>query len=156
MVNAVAYFMFLYFTAYEFARYGWAGDSAMPPVVTTADPLWPVIVGNTVLMLWRFFQRSQAVAKIYGWPQGLLSILRYPLGNLINSYATIRGIWQFFGAMHAKRTIRWDKTSHVFPSHELARPIPQPILIPGASTARGEFPGRPQPATAGKDLRAAS
>lgn len=130
IVNALAYFVFLYVVAYEVARRGWAGDSLLPAIVSTTDPVWPVIVANTVLMFWRFFQRAQSVGKIYGWAQGLFSILRYPISNLINSYATARGIVQFSLALHQKRTIQWDKTSHAFPVSEELPVVLEPVPVP--------------------------
>lgn len=134
IVNALAYFVFLYVVAYEVARRGWAGDTLLPAIVSTTDPIWPVIVANTVLMFWRFFQRAQSVGKIYGGAQGLLSILRYPISNLINSYATARGIVQFTLALHQKRTIRWDKTSHTFPAGEGLPVVLEPVAVqPSAS-----------------------
>jgi adsorption protein B len=116
IVNALAYFVFLYILVYELARLGYAGDSILPPIVSTASPIWTVIILNTGLMFWRFFHRAMSVGRIYGWIQGLMSLLRFPIGNLINSYATLRGISQFAVAVLHDRTVAWDKTSHTFPS----------------------------------------
>ena len=127
VVNALAYFVFLYVLMYELARLGYAGDDLLPPIVSTTSPIWPVIIVNTVLMFWRFFHRALSVSRIYGWMQGLMSILRFPIGNLINSYATVRGITQFGLAVLHDRTMTWDKTSHTFPSEH---PLPagfQPV-----------------------------
>lgn len=144
--NALAYFVFLYVVAYEIARRGWAGESLLPAIVSTTDPIWPVIVGNTVLMFWRFFQRAQSVGKIYGWAQGLFSILRYPISNLINSYATARGILQFILATHQKRTIRWDKTSHTFPPVDrepvVLEQVPLQDLAASREQPRNDLPPR--------------
>jgi adsorption protein B len=116
IVNAVAYFVSLYILTYEIARRGWSGEELLPPIVSTADPIWPMIIVNTVLMFWRFFQRAVSVGKIYGRAQGFYSILRYPVSNMINSYATGRGIIQFALAAHQKRKLQWDKTTHTFPA----------------------------------------
>lgn len=121
IVNALAYFVFVYVLMYELARLGYAGDSLLPPLVSTTSPIWPVIVVNTGFMFWRFFHRALSVGRVYGWWQGLLSILRFPIGNLINSYATARGISQFALATLNDRTVQWDKTSHTFPSDHLTQ-----------------------------------
>jgi adsorption protein B len=60
--------------------------------------------------------RAVFTTSAYGWRQGLLSVPRLVVGNVIAMLAAARAIFAHVGGGPR----RWDKTSHIFPA-ELAR-----------------------------------
>jgi len=66
---------------------------------------------NGWLLGWRILMRAMFTASAYGWGEGLLSIPRLLVGNLIAMLAAGRAVSLHLGG-GAKR---WDKTRHVFP-----------------------------------------
>jgi len=70
---------------------------------------------NALLMINRILQRTIFVTQYYGLFQGLLSVPRMFLGNLINFLANWRAIKQVIQHGNPRR-IAWDKTTHDFPS----------------------------------------
>ena len=67
---------------------------------------------NGWLLAWRVLMRSCFSAYAYGWRQGLLSIPRLVVGNVIAMLAAARAVSLHLGG-GAKR---WDKTRHIFPA----------------------------------------
>jgi adsorption protein B len=67
---------------------------------------------NGWLLAWRIMIRACFTAYAYGATEGLLSIPRLVVGNLIAILAAARavGIHLGGGASH------WDKTRHIFPA----------------------------------------
>ena len=60
--------------------------------------------------------RFAFVTATYGWRQGLISVPRLVVGNLIAILAVKRALF-----LHAKGgPKRWDKTRHIFPVQEIA------------------------------------
>jgi adsorption protein B len=57
--------------------------------------------------------RAWFTASAYGWRQGILSVPRLVVGNVIAMLAAARAVSLHF-AGGAKR---WDKTRHIFPAH---------------------------------------
>lgn len=70
---------------------------------------------NVFLMSNRILQRTIFVTQYYGLFQGLLSLPRMVLGNLINFLANWRAIKQVIQQGNPRR-VAWDKTTHDFPS----------------------------------------
>lgn len=70
---------------------------------------------NVILMSNRILQRAIFVTQYYGLFQGLLSLPRMLIGNLINFLANWRAIKQVIKQGNPRR-IAWDKTTHDFPS----------------------------------------
>lgn len=60
--------------------------------------------------------RMRCSARIYGWGFAAAGPLRMIWGNLVNSAATVRALWQFLGALVRNRALAWLKTDHVYPS----------------------------------------
>jgi adsorption protein B len=60
--------------------------------------------------------RAGFTASAYGWTQGLLSIPRLVVGNVIAMLAAARAVSLHLGG----GARRWDKTRHIFPA-ELAQ-----------------------------------
>ena len=67
---------------------------------------------NGWLLAWRIFMRAAFTTSAYGLSEGLLSIPRLVVGNVIAMLAAARAVSLHLGG-GAKR---WDKTRHTFPA----------------------------------------
>ena len=69
---------------------------------------------NLGLLVWRLAMRFGFVAQAYGWREGVRSIPRVVVGNIIAMMAARRAVARY---LHIRRTgsSRWDKTLHDFP-----------------------------------------
>ena len=93
----------------------WIAAGLGAPVVLAASPLlmWLLKV-NAVLLAWRIAMRFGFVTATYGIGQGLLSIPRLLVGNVIAMLAVKRAV-----LLHAKGGPRtWEKTRHIFPADQ--------------------------------------
>ncbi len=115
-INSLAYIVLMYVLLYDIARWGLASYGRLDLLITPDSSLWTIVMIDTALMLWRFFHRFLSVNKIYGRTAALMSILRFPLLNLINFWATVRGLFQFFRSRSKQEEVAWDKTEHTFPT----------------------------------------
>ena len=69
---------------------------------------------NAWLLGWRVLMRVGFVTAAYGWKQGLLSVPRLLIGNLVAILAVKRALF-----LHAGGGPKlWDKTRHIFPVEE--------------------------------------
>lgn len=68
-----------------------------------------------LLLLWRLTLRAVLVARLYGWGEGLRSIPRAFVANIIDMMAVRRAVGLY---LRARRdgVVRWDKTRHDFPA----------------------------------------
>jgi adsorption protein B len=95
----------------------WLAEGLGAPVHARLDPrLVALLTINGWLLAWRVLMRAYFTGSAYGWRQGLLSIPRLFIGNIIAMLAAARALSLHLGG-GAKR---WDKTRHVFPP-EFAR-----------------------------------
>jgi adsorption protein B len=87
------------------------------PVQLALSPaLATLLTINAVMLGWRVLVRASFVTATYGPKQGLLSIPRLIVGNVIAILAVKRAL-----AIHANGgPSRWDKTRHIFPVEENA------------------------------------
>jgi bacteriophage N4 adsorption protein B len=91
----------------------WLAEKLGAPIKARLDPrLVLLLTVNGYLLLWRILMRAWFTASAYGWWQGLLSVPRLVIGNLIAMLAAARAVSLHFGG-GAKR---WDKTRHIFPA----------------------------------------
>jgi bacteriophage N4 adsorption protein B len=74
-----------------------------------------LIVINIILLFWRMVIRAYFVTQLYGWHQGMISIPRTLVGNVIAIMAARRAVTQYWGIAKGQRLV-WDKTAHKFPS----------------------------------------
>ncbi len=82
----------------------------------TIGPVTEAIIAvNIMLLFWRMAMRAYFVTQLYGWREGLISIPRTLVGNVIAIMAARRAVIQYWGIAKGQRPI-WDKTSHKFPS----------------------------------------
>ena len=96
----------------------WIAGLLGAPVALAMSPLLALLLKvNAVLLAWRIAMRVGFVTATYGFGQGLLSIPRLLVGNVVAMLAVKRAI-----AIHAAGgPKKWEKTSHIFPTEEHAR-----------------------------------
>jgi adsorption protein B len=87
------------------------------PIHAAFDPaLSTLLTVNGVLLAWRILMRAGFTTYAYGLSEGLRSIPRLVVGNVIAILAAARAIRIHLGG----GARRWDKTVHIFPA-ELPR-----------------------------------
>ena len=93
----------------------WIAARLGAPVILAAPPVLIFLLKlNAGLLAWRVLVRAGFVTATYGIGQGLLSIPRLVVGNLISILAVKRAI-----SIHASGgPKRWEKTRHIFPAEE--------------------------------------
>lgn len=79
---------------------------------STAQALIGINIG---LLFWRMAMRAYFVTQLYGWREGMVSIPRTLVGNVIAIMAARRAVTQYWGIAKGQRPV-WDKTAHKFPS----------------------------------------
>ncbi|MCY7281605.1 MAG: glycosyl transferase family protein, partial [Sphingomonas bacterium] len=95
----------------------WIAAKLGAPVILAAPPVLTMLLKlNAVLLAWRVLVRAGFVTATYGIGQGLLSIPRLLVGNLISILAVKRAI----GVHASGGPKRWEKTHHIFPAEEQA------------------------------------
>jgi len=87
-------------------------------LVTAGAWVTPLLWVNTLMLFARAGQRFYFVSKLNGPLQGLLSIPRMFVNNLINFCAVSRAWRIYVGHLVSGRPIAWDKTSHTYLSNE--------------------------------------
>ncbi|WP_240158876.1 MULTISPECIES: glycosyl transferase family protein [unclassified Burkholderia] len=78
----------------------------------------PLLWVNTAMLFARAGQRYHFVSKLNGPLQGLLSIPRMFVNNLINFYAVCRAWRIYLDHLVSGKPIAWDKTSHTYLSYK--------------------------------------
>jgi len=95
----------------------WIARGLGAPVDLVPTPVLAFLLKlNAVLLAWRILVRAGFVTATYGLGQGLLSIPRLVVGNVIAMLAVKRAILTH--AAGGPR--RWDKTLHMFPAEDKA------------------------------------
>ncbi|MEO6360710.1 MAG: glycosyltransferase family 2 protein [Sphingomicrobium sp.] len=96
----------------------WLAEALGAPIQARMDPRLLLLLLNItgVLLVWRIVMRAAFTTTVYGWRQGLLSVPRLVVANLIAVLATLRAVSIYMSG----GATRWDKTRHIFPA-ELAR-----------------------------------
>ena len=90
----------------------WVAEALGAPVQARMGPvLVTLLTINAWLLAWRILMRACFTASAYGIRQGLMSIPRLVVGNVIAILAALRALSLHMGG-GAKR---WDKTRHIFP-----------------------------------------
>lgn len=69
---------------------------------------------NVGLLGWRLVMRFGFVARTYGWREGLRSIPRVVIGNIVSILAARRALARYLTLRRTGHS-RWDKTDHQFP-----------------------------------------
>ncbi|WP_343344499.1 glycosyl transferase family protein [Sphingomicrobium sp. XHP0239] len=90
----------------------WIAAQLGAPVMPEVSPLLGnLLIVNALLLGWRVLMRALFTTMTYGPVQGLLSIPRLVVGNVIAIFAS----WRALRLHLSRRPARWDKTDHVFP-----------------------------------------
>ncbi|MCA8297651.1 glycosyl transferase family protein [Burkholderia sp. AU30198] len=97
-----------------------AGHAIPAGATVLAAGSWvaPLLWVNTAMLFARAGQRYHFVSKLNGPVQGLLSIPRMFVNNLINFYAVCRAWRIYLGHLVSGKPIAWDKTSHTYLSNQ--------------------------------------
>lgn len=90
-------------------------DVRFPVLIQPEGWLWGMLMANFGFMLLQLATRVAAVWTIYGPGDALLSIPRAIWGNVINTVATFRAMWQFATAWRSRKALVWEKTQHEYP-----------------------------------------
>jgi adsorption protein B len=91
----------------------WLAEALGAPIRARMDPaLTRLLAVNGCLLAWRVLMRAYFTTSAYGLAQGLCSIPRLVVGNVIAMLAATRAVSLHLGG-GAKR---WDKTRHIFPA----------------------------------------
>jgi adsorption protein B len=91
----------------------WLAEALGAPIHARLDPtLVTLLTVNGWLLAWRVLMRACFTGSAYGFAEGLRSIPRLVVGNLIAMLAAARAISLHLGGGARK----WDKTRHVFPA----------------------------------------
>jgi adsorption protein B len=90
----------------------WLAPAIGAPVQVGIGPTLSTLLWiNLWLLAWRIGMRGLFTASAYGWREGLRSIPRVVIGNLIAICAAARALTLYLGRSPAA----WDKTRHTFP-----------------------------------------
>ncbi len=91
----------------------WLAEAMGAPIQARMDPLVVTLLTiNAWLLAWRILMRATFTASAYGVVEGLMSIPRLVVGNLIAVLAALRAVSLHLGG----GARRWDKTHHMFPA----------------------------------------
>jgi adsorption protein B len=91
----------------------WIAEALGAPIHARLDPrLVTLLTINGWLLAWRVLMRVVFTTSAYGVGEGLRSIPRLVIGNVIAMLAAARAVSLHLGG-GAKR---WDKTRHIFPA----------------------------------------
>ena len=91
----------------------WLAEALGAPVQARMDSTLTLLLTiNFWLLAWRALMRAGFTASAYGLGEGLLSIPRLVVGNVIAMLAAARAVSLHLGG----GARRWDKTRHIFPA----------------------------------------
>ena len=114
--SIVAYLLFFQFMLYYVADASGWWNMRFPPFFTSGGWLSVVLQLTAVALLLRVVQRVYFVTILYGWEQGLMSMPRMIVANVLNFMAVTRAWNIFLTYLLMGKAIAWDKTMHDFPS----------------------------------------
>ncbi|CAA9541183.1 MAG: Glycosyltransferases, probably involved in cell wall biogenesis [uncultured Sphingosinicella sp.] len=84
------------------------------PLPEVSEALQLLLNVNLAMLGWRLAVRFAFVTRAYGWAQGLRSIPRVLVSNLISMWAAQRAIYRYLAIRRSGTTV-WGKTAHRFP-----------------------------------------
>ena len=118
LFSVIAYGVLLNFVLLSALQSAGSIIPASAQLVTAGAWVAPLLWVNTLMLFARAGQRFYFVSKLNGPLQGLLSIPRMFVNNLINFCAVSRAWRIYVGHLVSGRPIAWDKTSHTYLSNE--------------------------------------
>jgi adsorption protein B len=91
----------------------WLAEALGAPIDVRMDPaLVTLLTVNGWLLAWRILMRAGFTTSAYGLAEGLRSVPRLVVGNVIAMLAAARAVSLHMGG----GATRWDKTRHIFPA----------------------------------------
>jgi adsorption protein B len=79
-------------------------------------PLLAVLVQvNLALLAWRMSVRAAFTARAYGWREGLRSVPRAAVANVVAMFAAAAALARYRSLRRTGRAA-WGKTAHIFPA----------------------------------------
>src|SRR4051812_30688164 len=95
----------------------WLAEALGAPLQARLDPaLITLLTINGWLLAWRILMRAGFTTSAYDWREGILSVPRLVVGNVIAMLAAARAVSLHLGG----GATRWEKTRNMFPA-ELPR-----------------------------------
>jgi adsorption protein B len=94
-----------------------AGGAGPAPVSAALSALVAVNLG---LLGWRLAVRAGFTAAAHGWREGMRSMPRMAVGNLVTMLAAAAALSRYRALKRGGRP-RWDKTAHIFPARPAAQ-----------------------------------
>ena len=126
LFSVVAYAVLLNFLLLAALQHAGVAPPAGASAIMAVSWVTPLLWVNTAMLFARAGQRYHFVSKLNGPLQGLLSIPRMFVNNLINFYAVCRAWRIYLGHLVSGKPIAWDKTSrHTYLSNEAREDAPQ-------------------------------
>ena len=110
LVLAVAYIALLAWPMSALAHWG-----AATPMPAAGEGLLAILAINGAMLLWRLVSRFVFTTRVYGFGEGLLSVPRFVVGNIIALMAARRAMLRYMGMLRGRAPV-WDKTHHMFPA----------------------------------------
>lgn len=86
-----------------------------PTGLSLSPAVHALLWANLALLGWRAVMRFGFVTRVYGWREGLLSIPRMVVGNIIAMAAARRAVVRYT-QMRRRGAVEWDHTQHNFPA----------------------------------------
>jgi adsorption protein B len=93
---------------------GWLGLRLLDRGAPVEPVMTELFTAGLTLLGWRMLLRITVIGRLYGWREGLGTIPRLLLANLIAVAAARRALMRFLALMGGG-PVQWDKTSHRFP-----------------------------------------
>ena len=90
---------------------GWAWGLPIPRVSAAVHQL---LIITASLLVWRLAVRMFFVTRAYGWREGVRSIPRALIANIVAIVAARRAVSVYL-RMRRDGVVRWEKTAHAFP-----------------------------------------
>lgn len=116
LVTILAYILFLTLGGFYLASF-LGLKVTFPAVLQPGSWVATVMFINACFMANRILQRLIFVSGLFGPIQGLLSIPRIIVGNVLNFVSAARAWRLFIVHLLTGRRLTWDKTVHAFPTH---------------------------------------
>lgn len=90
-------------------------DAVPHPIVPDGSLLALLLPINAALLVWRLAMRAIFTTRAHGPMQGLLSIPRAVVANVVAILACFRALALFMAGWRRGEALRWEKTTHAFP-----------------------------------------
>ncbi|MBV7255621.1 glycosyl transferase family protein [Pacificimonas sp. WHA3] len=122
MMNAIiifiAYIASILFAVTIVARWLDPVAARLPSVIPEGSFIAFLILLATISVLWRLFMRFWFTTSVYGLVDGLLSIPRVIIANVVGMLAARRALWRYAALVFTGKALAWEKTAHRFPDEK--------------------------------------